>query len=233
MIAELISKLAGRKAEATQAATKDWQTLVVKFVDQGDKLNVDNMLAELDRLGKTLEDLEAAAALLTKRRAWAAQLTDGTKAESDYPKLTKQVEDAHADLKRLQEDHEAKYAPLDGKIRATRDAINQASDAKRMLLTTAGEESRRSALDDIDQRTRQLTEEQNAMQKRIRDREDWVQAVGALGHNASAADRSRFAAARDELTSWQLRFREFNQAFEALSAERAKACEVLLKPESI
>ena len=233
MIAELISKLAGRKAQATQVATKDWQNLVVKFVDQGDKADPDHVLSELDRMGRTLEDLESAAELLTKRRGWATQLDAGTKAESDYPKLTRQIEDAHAELKRMEEAHNTKYSHLDGKVMACRDAINAAGDAKRQLLATAGEETRRAATVDIDQKILELEAERNTLRKRLEDRRNWINRVGELAETAATVDQNRLEPATAEFQAWQEQDRAIGMRFEDLQRERNRATAVLLKPESI
>lgn len=233
MIAELISKLAKRKAETSQAAVSEWQKLVTEFVDSGGKVDPDAVLSKLDRLGRTLEDLEQAAELLTKRRGWATQLDAGSKAESEYPKLTKQIEDANAELVRLTEAHDAKHAHLDDKIRAARNAISMGADAKRQLLDTAGEETRLAATMDVDQKILDLQSERDALRKRIRDREGWLGSVRELGDNAAPQDRQRWNGAVAEFDEWQDQDRAFETRFEALQRERTKASEVLLRPESI
>ncbi len=49
-------------------------------------LNADGMLAELDRLGKTLGDLESAASLLAQRRGWS-RCVDRTRASPRSSRL--------------------------------------------------------------------------------------------------------------------------------------------------
>ena len=86
MIAEIIERLTRRKVEVARQEATYWQEIVVGLAD-GNLVDTDLVLLELDRLNKSPDDLAAAVSLLAQRRAWAATAAAGVQAEIGFIRL--------------------------------------------------------------------------------------------------------------------------------------------------
>lgn len=69
----LLQRLKARKAESEITLRDQWLGLVQAVADD-DEPDDDNLLATLDDCGKSLDELEAAVALVKQRCEWAAQI---------------------------------------------------------------------------------------------------------------------------------------------------------------
>jgi len=87
----VLGKLSIRKTEVSQANQAIWSKLVVDVADET-LSSADAILTALDGLQRTPEDLQAAIELLNQRREWAAVVAAGDSAESEYPKLTQDLQ---------------------------------------------------------------------------------------------------------------------------------------------
>lgn len=227
---KILEQLAARKAEVQQADQAAWSKLVTAVHNEALK-NADEILAELERLGRTPEELAADCELLESRRGWAVELAAGRQAENDHAANVKAIDEETAAFKRAQGEHEARLAPLRQKRDAGVQRIDQGDSARKRLLETVSDEARDLAIADIDARFARLEGEKSELQKRFRDREDWVHRVEMLGESATSGDIERLPAARAGLTELRDELKSFAHQFETLNSERTAALEALLNPE--
>ena len=227
---KVLEKLTARKAEILKADQATWSKLVADVHDEKLK-DADKILAELEKLDRTPEDLQAACELLIQRRAWAAELEAGRKAATDHAKHLAAIDSENAAFKRAMDEHEAKLAPLMNKCDAGVQRISLGDSARRGLLETVSAEARELATAEIDDRFKELEAEKAEVQKRFRDREDWVHRVEMLGEAATAGDLERLPAAQAGLAELRDELESFAPQFEALNSERIAAMESLLNPE--
>ena len=186
-----------------------------------------------ERLQKSPEELQAACESLNQRREWSSQTVAGDAAETEYTKLQQQSADAEKALADLIEKHNAKHEPLGWKIEAARNAISVAADARRRLTETTGDESKRTAFDDIDSELAKVQSEHQTVLKALRDRQTWVKEVQSRGNSAASEDLRRLSSARDGLKTMQQQDSEFRARLQALQDQRNAAAGSLLRPEAI
>ena len=227
---QILEKLTARKAEVQRSNQAAWSTLVASVHDE--KLtNADKILTALEKLGRTPEEMQAACELLIQRRAWAAELAAGRQAEKDHTKHVNAIDEETVAFKRAQAEHEARLCPLIGRRDAGVRLISAGETARRQLLETVSDEAQELATADIDARFKEFEAVNAEVQKRHRDREDWIINVESLGESAPSSDIERLPSARAGLTDLRKELDDFAARFEALNAERTAALEALLIPE--
>lgn len=230
---DFVRTLVNRKAERQQQNASSWVELVTSLNSAKTRQDADRILAELDRHGKTIEELEAAADLLVKRRQWAKQLDEVAKAEGRYEKSLGKIRDEEAAFERLREEHEARMLTLIQERDLAVAAISLGGDAKRRLMETCSSAARQCATSEIDQRIAEAQRERNALRQRIKDRHLWLEKVEGYG-KAAATDDVRMAAEKQaELREWRREESAFGARLEALQQELQTAAMEMLKPESI
>jgi hypothetical protein len=230
-MATLIDDLAKRKAEIEAANRAGWGAFVAKIASTTP--DPDDVLKQLDTMGRSLEELQTALELLERRKRWAEQLAAGDRAEAEYPQLMKQLEDGAAELKKMTEAHELKMLPIENAVMRARERISEGSTAKSELLRSVSRETSDAVTADIEAKKAVLIAERDELRKRMNDRETWISTVRQHGSNANPLDLNRFDAAVAEFEEWRKADAAFGTKFEALQAELAKACEVLLLPETL
>ena len=227
---QILEKLTARKAEVQRSNQAAWSTLVASVHDE--KLtNADKILTALEKLGRTPEEMQAACELLIQRRAWAAELAAGRQAEKDHTNHSAAIDAENEAFKRAQAEHEARLCPLIGRRDAGVRLISAGETARRQLLETVSDEAQELATADIDARFKEFEAVNAEVQKRHRDREDWIINVESLGESAPSSDIERLPSARAGLTDLRKELDDFAARFEALNAERTAALEALLIPE--
>jgi len=228
----ILEKLSIRIGQRQRKNAATWSQFVGDVVDEKLK-DADEILAGLDVLGKSPEDLQAACGLLIQRREWGGVAKAGDAAEAEYPKLTQQAADAEKELSKMIERHHAKYAPLESKIFAARESISSGADAKRRLLDTCSAESESAATADVDLRIQELQAAKSDVSRRHRDCESWVLNIDSRGDSAATTDMAKLPAMREKLAGLELELKTFSSKLQALQDERGKASESLLRPEMI
>ena len=228
----VLEKLSAKKAENAGARQSDWVGLVTGVADENG-LEPGALLAALDRLGKSIEELQAAVELLARRRGWAVQAAAGDDAEASYADLQTQERASEKALQLLIAKHTAKCEPLGRQIETARQTISAAADARRRLLETAGDEARQAAFDEIDAELGETQVERNSLQSRMKGRRDWVFRVESLAKNAATADVAALPDARAGLRAMIEQDADLARQTTALQDRRNTAAKRLLEPEAI
>ena len=159
MITEFLERLTKRKTEVERTAATSWQTLVCRVADE-QQADPDAVLAELDRLNKTPDDLKVAVELLNKRREWVKLVVAGTLAEAEHPKIVKTIEAEVATFAAAEEKHEQRLRPMHGQERSAVQAMSEGSRAKTELLRTATDPVALQSVVEADEKMRALQQEQ-------------------------------------------------------------------------
>ncbi len=229
----IFEKLKSRKVEVTRKQDRDWSALVQTLEDAKTPEDADKILAELERRGRTIEDLEKAADLLIQRWKWAKELADGEKAEVARNISIQEIAAEEAAFEKRQAEHQARLSPLiDARQRAV-ESIHRAADAKRRLLDTASETARSAAFGDIDAKMAELKVDHEPILKAIHDRRNWISKVEERGEHAATLDMERLSEAKKGLAVMLKQDSELNNRLSQLQDERAAAMAKLLKPEAI
>ncbi len=229
---ELLNKLSSRRAERQKQNADSWSQFVGDVCDEKMQ-DPDAILTGLERLGKTPEELQRACDLLIQRREWSRQATAGDAAEESYRGLMEQELAAEAELERLIESHQKKQIPLGKKIEQARTAMSVASDARRRLQETAGDESKRVAFSAIDLELQTLQAERQPLLKSIKDRERWISEIAQRGESAASEDAKQLPEARAGLASMRTEDAKFRVRLQTLQDQRNAAAQSLLRPENI
>lgn len=228
----VLGKLSAKKAENVGALQLEWLGVVSGVADENG-LEPGALLAALNRLGKSIEELQAAVELLAKRRGWAILAAEGDAAEESYAGLLSQERASEKALQLLIAKHTAKCEPLGRLIDAACLAISSGADARRRLLETAGDEARQAAFDEIDAQLGEVQVERNLLQSRMKGRRDWLFRVESLGKHAATADVATLADARAGLKQMQTQDADLARQTTTLQDRRNVAAKRLLLPESI
>ena len=224
-------KLTRRKTEAARQGQTAWQELVIAVADDKEQ-DADNTLAELDRLNKTPQDLEAAVELLGKRRELAKQVADGTKAENEFKKINAAIDAEVAQFKEALERHDEIMRPLVQQKELAVTAITAADYARRQLIDTASDPILLLAVRDADAAMVELRREKADHDSRLRLKSDALHKYQTWPDQfTDAADRiTRLQA---EVETMQAESAAFDAKGELLNTESEQARKRLQSPEAI
>lgn len=228
----VLEKLSAKKAENAGARQAEWVGVVSGVADENG-VEPGALLVALDKLDKSIEELQAAVELLSRRRGWAATAAAGDAAEAAYADLQTQERASEKALEILIAKHTAKCEPLGRLIDAARLAISSGADARRRLLETAGDQAKGFAFDEIDAELGETQVERNSLQSRMKGRRDWVFRVENLGPRAATADVANLPDARAGLRAMIEQDANLAARTTALQDRRNTAAKRLLLPESI
>lgn len=224
-----LEKLTRRKTEVTMQGASDWQKLVGEVLDETAN-NPDDVLARLDRLGKSTDDLSKAVDLLRQRRVWAKEADDGEAAEADLNNATEQLTKLDKELEALLEKHEAKLAPIERKRDFAIQRISQADSSRRRLIETASDPVLKQAARDTDVNMAALRQDQARHKETTRGLS--INRDSILKHDdpvfEGQAERLAFGISR--LRGQEA---EFAERAETINRASEAAREQLLRPEAI
>lgn len=228
----ILEKLTARRSQREVQNVANWARFVADVTDE--KLrDADEILTGLDRLRKTPEQLVEACELLTARRAWAAEVTAGEKAEAAYAGLQQQQADSEKELEKLIEAHQKKQVPLEQKIHATRTAMSAGVDARRRLVETAGTATKEAVFGPVESELEQARKELEPLSKLVQDRQRWIATVEKLEQQAATLDLERLPAMKAGLKKMLADESEAAKRLDEIQARHNAAFQELLKPGAI
>ena len=129
---DLLQRLKTRKAESEITRRDQWLGLVQAVVD-GDEPDDDNLLTTLDDCGKSLDELEAAVALVNRRKAWVAQIEAAPGARAELVQLGQQQTAAKAVLDEAAKVYDAVRQSTGELARHAQQIVDQADLARREI----------------------------------------------------------------------------------------------------
>ena len=226
---EFLTKLARRKTEVLSKGASDWQKLVGEVLDETAS-DPDDVLARLDRLHKTTDDLSKAVELLRQRRLWSKEANDGETAETDLNNATEQLAKLDRELESLLEKHEAKLLPIERKRDLAIQRISQADSSRRRLIETASDPILKQAARDTDANMAALRQEQS--RHKLMTRGFGIDRDSILKNDDPALkdQAERLANGINRLKGQEA---EFLERAETLNRASEAAREQLLRPEAI
>lgn len=224
-----LEKLTKRKTEVALKGATAWQQLVADVVDEKEG-DPDAVLLELDRLGKSTDDLAKAVELLKQRRVWAREVSDGVTAEADLTATTEQIQKLETELAGLLERHEAKLAPVEARRLLAIQRISSADSARRRLVETAGDPLLVQAVRDADANMASLRKDRSQFEQKIRGLTINRDSILKQDDSELAGEAERLARGIQNLKG---QAREFHEQAESLNAASEAAREQLLRPDAI
>ncbi len=228
----ILEKLTARRSQREVLNVANWAKFVADVTDEK-TVDADEILTGLERLRKTPEQLVEACELLTRRRAWAAEIAAGEKAEAAYSGLQQQVADSEKELEKLVETHQKKQMPLEQKIQATRTAMSTGADARRRLVETAGMTTREAVFGPIESELEQARKELEPLAKLVQDRKRWLEKFGERGETAATADQQNLQMMKDGFKRMLADEAAAKQRLDEIQGRHNAAFQQLLKPEAI
>jgi hypothetical protein len=141
-------KLVGRKREREQAVLSSYKQLVEAITNETepDPDEVERLLAES---GKTLDDLQADCAKLSRRIRLKASLDRRPTLEEERAKLDEQIAAADRVLEEAEANHDEVTRPLYARRQGIDDALREASKAESDLVRECENEDLKRELNDI------------------------------------------------------------------------------------
>ncbi len=224
-------KLTKRKTEAARQGQTAWQALVIAVAD--DKAtDPDVTLAELDRLNKTPQDLEAAVDLLAKRRELARQVAGGAKAEADFAKINAAINAELATFTEASERHYATMRPLIQTKELAVTSIEAAYFAKRQLTDSATDPILLLAVRDADAAMAELRREKTDHDSRLKVKSDALYQYRTWPERFADAETS-IERLQGEVAAMEIESLAFDTRAEQLNTESEQARQRLESPEAI
>jgi uncharacterized protein YifE (UPF0438 family) len=135
-----LNKLRGKERAHQDTLQERWRKLVASIAD-GKPEKEEDAFALCQKLGKTAEDLAAAAALFTKRRQAKMLLDRGKLAPAERDRTFAAIAAAEkqyqADLDALTKKYQAAKLPMEQRMRKLDEEIHQGEQGERVLRDTA------------------------------------------------------------------------------------------------
>lgn len=222
-----IAQLKARSTELSQENAATFQE-IVKRVALANKVDFDEVLVDLARAGKSVDDLDAAMEMLRRRQQWVSTYLKGQKAEYEYPESRKKLKTLEADFEKLKREHSEKVRPLVQSIEQSKQAIVDAARAKGQLVNSVDAVTRANILSGVMTHREELEARQREFAAQIKSKSDHISRMG--GQEEYVADVAKATAALSEL---QKQHDGLEPAFKELATAESEAMERLLDPELI
>jgi hypothetical protein len=229
-MSDVLGLVNARRQQLAAEQAKAWGGFVIDVTD-GRISDPDSVLAALERLGKSAEELQAAVDRLRNRREWARQLVEREESEAEYVNLQQQLQTADRQLEKMIEEHHEKLAPSVQRMERCKAVIQSGADVRRSLLATVSAETRQAVFGEMDSELAALQEQQQQNTKAIQDCEHWLDTVRESGASAASHDQERIPLKRQQLQDLQKALRVCDVRLQALHDRRAAAELQLLKPD--
>jgi len=224
----IIESLKTRQKTTTETAQTEWRNLVIAVADGTLQTDPDDVLATLDRLGKSLDDLHDIADKIAARRELVERITTAKTASTSIPGIRSQIQTANDALKRAEELHERTVAPLQAELTRIAELEAAATAAKTELRNGAGE-AYHAAARQIGNKIATKENDLKALRQRVRD------LATAIDANERHADRGTLSAAgvaglprsRENLAALEAAVKTAEAELQALVTEQAALAETL------
>jgi len=229
-MSDVLGLVNARRQQLAAEQAKAWGGFVIDVTD-GRISDPDSVLAALERLGKSAEELQAAVDRLRNRREWARQLVDREQAEAEYVELQQQLQAADQQLEKMIEEHRKKLAPSVQRMERCKFVMQSGADVRRSLLATVSAETREAVFGELDSELAAVQEQQQQNAKAVRDCEHWLQTVRESGASAASHDQEQMPMKRQQLQELQKALKANDVRLQTLQDRRAAAELQLLKPD--
>ena len=143
---DLLQRLKMRKAESEFTRRDQWLGLVQVVADD-DPPDDDNLLTTLDDCGKSLDELEAAVALVKQRREWTAQMATVPAARAEAAAIETERKAARVELFDAQSKYNELNAALAMREQANITTLSTAEAARQSLQGTSTDQSLTDRID--------------------------------------------------------------------------------------
>lgn len=136
-------RLADHQRQTEDTKAREWKQFALRIATTPDEdHDPEEVLAELDRLGKSLDDLQAVAGLVTRRRELSAQMAGLPELESTSQEATQKLLTEVERFSRARDEHERKRRELSLQCDIADARKADAQNARRELLSTCRQDIR-------------------------------------------------------------------------------------------
>lgn len=173
----IFDKLVGRKRQREQAVLSSYRQLVEAIANETepDPDEVDRLLAES---GKTLDDLQADCAKLTRRMRLRASFDRRPALEAERVKVNEQIAAADRVLEEAEAKHDEVTQPLYDQRREIDEALQGASKAESHLVQECENEALKSEFEEVGAELMQL----NRDRRELLDQASHLETLAAVEH---------------------------------------------------
>lgn len=154
---DLLQRLKMRKAESEFTRRDQWLGLVQVVADD-DPPDDDNLLTTLDDCGKSLDELEAAVALVKQRREWTAQMATVPAARAEAAAIETERTAARVELFDAQSKYNERLKALSEREQAVIAVLSTGETARQSLQGTSTNQSLQDRIDKAREDSRPIHE---------------------------------------------------------------------------
>lgn len=228
----ILEKLSAKLRHKKSQQSASWSAFVTSVAD-GKTSDPDEILAALERLNRSPEDLQDAIDLLIKRRELSKVVQSGDAAEAELPAARDAITAEEKRYAELHAKHELKMDAMLTHRNGLVQKITRRDDAARELLSSVPTATSEAVYGPIDQKIVEVNDERASVRQAIKNLEQWLFNVDEQGDSASTGDIQRLADQRQRLRDLKRSEGDLANKLSSLQDERNAASKRLLLPELI
>ncbi len=187
MTTDLLDRVRETEQQTKQQRAELFRLLIARVVAETDS-TPDEVLADLERCGRTTTELAEAVSERKRRDALRAQVAAG-EVEAERAEINAKQQAAKAELNAAQEKHDATVTPLHYRLQDLHQLELQAAEAKRQLYQGCKDEAilargreLAARVGSIEAKRKELADRIDRLKATVgRDRGNWARDYGALG----------------------------------------------------
>ncbi|MCX7386565.1 MAG: hypothetical protein NTX48_07855 [Planctomycetales bacterium] len=236
----ILEKLRGRKREIVLTVAGEFQQLAIDC-EAGKERDPDQILADLERLGKTEADLEKAMSLIVERRALEVTMNAGVGSRAALERIAGEIQATRKSLQDANSEFNAAMEKLRADEQTHMCLVTAADDARGKLLASSNAGQREEITAEIDSKIQALNQERTELPGEIERLYNWVRAIDGKitdaetrrGQPPSASDRDKLPGEQERLSVMKARYVCTLPELEKLQGERDAILRCMLRPEAI
>ena len=164
-VTSLLEKIAGVHRQRQQEKHNTYRELVAS-VASGKEPNATEVERTLEAAGKSVDDLQHDVEAYQHRMALKAIVASVPKLESEQAKLRNQIDAADKVLEDAERQHDEVTSPLYFRLHEIKEALSDASSARRELFHTCDDPDLRSELAQLNAEITKLSQQRQELQQR-------------------------------------------------------------------
>lgn len=219
---DLLQRLKARKTEGEITLRDQWLGLVQAVADD-DPPDDDNLLTTLDDCGKSLDELEAAVALVKQRREWAAQMAGAADARAESAACESERKAARVELFDAQSKYNERVNALSEREQKAAAVLTTADLARQKLQETSSDQSLKDRIGKAREGIKQIHEPLARLIERRGDRRQELARIERSDNSTAeqVSQAEKHATELDaEISRLESETRQFQVEMESVFAEK-------------
>ena len=234
-VSELMKDLATRHSERHTESLGELRALAREIIERDgtdDPISSDEILAELNRLGRTPEDLKPMLQRLPDRIRHAEIVRQAVNAEADYITAADAVEAEVERFEQLRAEHEAAIAPLVVERDRQRQLLLDGNLARQSLIQNVSPETKDGIMAAVRQRREDVEVKLSVLQKERKEKISVIKRGTEADANRGSLRENKklIAKSKKELARLDKQIADLQPELDAINRAESEALEKLLDP---